>query len=72
MGGRGAGVPAMIGAVARAFAPAADRPSEPNAAPSVVLVVSLLGSGLASWRARPEKRLGLVMALTGTGFFASS
>ena len=38
---------------------------------TVVLGASLLGSGLASWRARPENRLGPVMVLTAFGFFAS-
>jgi hypothetical protein len=67
----GAGVLAMIGAVVLASHQPPDRPSEPNAVLTVVLGASLLGSGLASWRARPENRLGPVMVLTAFGFFAS-
>ncbi len=67
----GAGVLAMIGAVVLASHQPLDRPSEPNAVLTVVLGASLLGSGLASWRARPENRLGPVMVLTAFGFFAS-
>jgi signal transduction histidine kinase len=48
-----------------------DRPTEPDAVLTLVLGASLLGSGLASWRARPENRLGPVMVLTAFGFFAS-
>ena len=41
--------------------------------PPVALLVgwSLLGSGLLSWRARPDNRLGPVMVLTGFAWFAS-
>ena len=67
----GAGVLAMIGAVVLASHQPPDRPSEPNAVLTVVLGASLLGSGLASWRARPENRLGPVMVVTAFGFFAS-
>jgi hypothetical protein len=67
----GAGVTALIGAVYLAAHQAANRPSEPDAVLTVVLGASLLGSGLASWRARPENRLGPVMVLTAFGFFAS-
>jgi signal transduction histidine kinase len=67
----GAGVLAMIGAVVLASHQPPDRPSEPNAVLTVVLGASLLGSGLASWRARPDNRLGPVMVLTAFGFFAS-
>jgi signal transduction histidine kinase len=67
----GAGVLAMIGAVVLASHQPPDRPSEPNAVLTVVLGASLLVSGLASWRARPDNRLGPVMVLTAFGFFAS-
>ena len=70
-------VVAVVGALAGAGAvwlaahQPADRPTEPDAVLTLVLGASLLGSGLASWRARPENRLGPVMVLTGFGFFAS-
>ncbi len=67
----GAGVAAMAGAVYLAAHQSANRPTEPDAVLTLVLGASLLGSGLASWRARPENRLGPVMVLTAFGFFAS-
>jgi signal transduction histidine kinase len=67
----GVGVAAMAGAVYLAAHQTPDRPTEPDAVLTVVLGVSLLGSGLVSWRARPENRLGPVMVLTAFGFFAS-
>ena len=41
--------------------------------PSLALLVgwSFIGSGLLSWRARPDNRLGPVMVLTGFAWFAS-
>jgi signal transduction histidine kinase len=41
--------------------------------PPVALLVgwSFIGSGLLSWRARPENRLGPVMVVTGFAWFAS-
>ncbi len=41
--------------------------------PPVALLVgwSFIGSGLLSWRARPDNRLGPVMVLTGFAWFAS-
>src|SRR5215472_2973290 len=41
--------------------------------PPVTLLVgwSLIGSGLLSWRARPDNRLGPVMVVTGFAWFAS-
>jgi len=67
----GAGVAALIGAVYLAAHQPSNRPTEPDAVLTVVLGVSLLGCGLASWHARPENRLGRVMVLTAFGFFAS-
>jgi signal transduction histidine kinase len=66
-----AGVLAGAGAVWLAAHQPPNRPTEPDAVLTLVLGASLLGSGLASWRARPENRLGPVMVLTGFGFFAS-
>jgi len=46
--------------------------SEIPSAPLVVLVGwSFIGSGLLSWRAQPDNRLGPVMVLTGFAWFAS-
>ena len=67
----GAGVAAMAGAVYLAAHQPANRPTEPDAVLTLVLGASLLGSGLVSWRARPDNRLGPVMLLTAFGFFAS-
>jgi hypothetical protein len=38
---------------------------------TLLVGASLLGTGLASWRARPESRLGPVMVLAGFAWFAS-
>ena len=47
-----------------------DRPTEPGPLLTFVVGASLLGSGLASWHARPDNRLGPIMALTGFAWFA--
>ncbi len=47
-----------------------NRPTEPGPALTLVVGVSLIGSGLAAWYARPENRLGLVMIWTGFAWFA--
>jgi signal transduction histidine kinase len=47
-----------------------NRPTEPGAALTLLVGVSLLGSGLGSWRARPQSRLGPVMVLTAFAWFA--
>jgi signal transduction histidine kinase len=46
------------------------RPTEPGVALTLLVGVSLLGSGLGSWRARPHSRLGPVMVLTAFAWFA--
>ncbi len=38
---------------------------------TLLVGASLLGCGLASWRARPENRLGHIMVFTAFGLFAS-
>ena len=47
-----------------------DRPTEPDAVLTLVVGASLIGCGLASWRSRPENRLGPVMVITGFLWFA--
>jgi signal transduction histidine kinase len=49
----------------------ADRPTEPSWPFTLIVGVSLIGSGLLSWQARPENRLGLLMVCTGFAWFAS-
>ena len=48
-------------------------PRQQIPSPPVALLVgwSYIGSGLLSWRARPENRLGPVMVLTGFAWFTS-
>jgi len=47
-------------------------PSKIPSLPVILLVAwSFIGSGLLSWRARPDNRLGPVMVLTGFTWFAS-
>jgi signal transduction histidine kinase len=66
----GAGVLAGIGAVWLAAQQPPGRPTEPGPVLTLLVGVSLLGCGLASWRARPENRIGLIMVLTGFAWFA--
>ena len=47
-----------------------DRPTEPGPVLTFVVGASLLGSGLASWHARPDNRLGPIMVATGFAWFA--
>jgi signal transduction histidine kinase len=47
-----------------------DRPTEPDAVLTLVVGASLIGCGLASWRSRPENRLGPLMVITGFLWFA--
>jgi signal transduction histidine kinase len=48
----------------------ADRPTEPGPYLTLLVGASLIASGLGSWRARPENRLGPAMVLTGFAWFA--
>jgi signal transduction histidine kinase len=47
------------------------RPTEPGPVLTLLVGASLLGSGVASWRARPENRLGQIMVFTGFAWFAA-
>ena len=67
----GAGVLAGTGAVWLAAHQPPDRPTEPGAVLTLVVGASLVGSGLGSWRARPDNRLGPVMVFTCLVWFAS-
>ena len=65
-----AAIAAGIGATWLAAHAGADRPTEPGPVLTLLVGASLIGCGLASWRARPENRLGPVMVLTGFVWFA--
>jgi signal transduction histidine kinase len=65
-----AAIAAGIGAAWLAAHAGAYRPTEPGVVLTPLVGVSLIGCGLASWRARPENRLGPVMVLTGFFWFA--
>jgi signal transduction histidine kinase len=67
----GAGTLAGIAAVWLAAHTPPGRPTEPGPVLTLLVGVSLLGCGLASWRARPENRVGLIMVLTGFAWFAA-
>jgi signal transduction histidine kinase len=47
------------------------RPTEPGPVLALLVGAALVGCGIAGWRARPENRIGLVMVLTGFGWFAA-
>jgi signal transduction histidine kinase len=66
----GPAVAAGVGATWLAAHAVADRPTEPGPVLTALVGASLIGCGLASWRARPENRLGPVMVLTGFAWFA--
>jgi signal transduction histidine kinase len=66
-----AGLVAGAGAIWMAAHQPPDRPTEPDALLTAVVGASLLGCGIASWRARPENRLGPVMVITGFAWFAA-
>ena len=65
-----AGVPACAGAVWLAANQPPGRPTEPGPVLTLLVGASLLGCGLASWRARPENRVGKIMVFTGFAWFA--
>jgi signal transduction histidine kinase len=67
----GIGLAAAVAAVWLAANQPPNRPTEPGPLLTLLVGASLLGSGLASWRARPENRLGPVMVVTGFAWFAS-
>ena len=66
----GAGTLAGLGAVWLAAHQSPGRPTDPGPLLTLLVGVSLLGCGLASWRARPDNRLGQIMVLTGFAWFA--
>jgi signal transduction histidine kinase len=66
----GIGLLAAFAAVWLAANQPAHRPTEPGPLLTLLVGASLLGSGLASWQARPDNRLGPVMVLTGFAWFA--
>ena len=67
----GAGTLVGGGAVWLAAHQPPGRPTEPGPVLTLLVGASLLGCGLASWRARPENRLGQIMVLTGFAWFAA-
>jgi signal transduction histidine kinase len=67
----GAGLLAALGAVWLAAHQPPGRPTEPGPLLTLLVGGSLLGSGLASWRARPENRVGPIMVSTGLAWFAA-
>jgi signal transduction histidine kinase len=67
----GVGVLAGVGAVWLAAHQPPGRPTEPGPLLTLLVGASLLGSGLASWRARPENRLGRIMVFTGFAWLAA-
>src|SRR3984957_13262704 len=64
-----AGVLAGAGAVWLAAHQPSGRPTEPGPLLTLLVGASLLGCGLASWRARPENRVGKIMVFTGFAWF---
>jgi signal transduction histidine kinase len=66
-----AGVLACAGSVWLAAHQPPSRPTEPGPVLTLLVGASLLGCGLASWRARPENRVGKIMVFTGFAWFAA-
>ena len=48
------------------------RPTEPGPALELLVGLTLLSCGLASWRSRPENRVGRLLVLIGFAWFAES
>jgi len=67
----GLGLLAGAGAVWLAAHQPSSRPTEPGPVLELLVGVSLLGCGLASWRARPENRIGPILVLTGFAWFGA-
>ena len=65
-----AGALAAIFAVKLSVRPPAGRLTEPGPVLEFLVGAALFGCGFASWRARPENRLGPAMVLIGFGWFA--
>ena len=67
-----AGLASGIGAFWVTSHAAIQQPEVPS--PTIALLVgwSFIGSGLLSWQARPDNRLGPVMVLTGFAWFANT
>ncbi len=66
-----AGLLACAGAVWLAAHQPSGRPTEPGPVLELLVGASLVGCGLASRRARPENRIGLIMVVTGFLWFAA-
>ena len=64
------GVLAGAGAVWLAAHQPSGRLTEPGPVLTLLVGASLLGCGLASWRARPENPVGKIMVFTGFAWFA--
>jgi signal transduction histidine kinase len=64
-----AGVLAGAGAVWLAAHQPPGRSTEPGPVLTLLVGASLLGCGLAAWRARPENRVGKIMVFTGFAWF---
>jgi len=65
------GLLAGAGALWVASTPAIQPSGIPSAPVALLVGWSFIGSGLLSWRARPDNRLGPVMVLSGFAWFAS-
>jgi hypothetical protein len=66
-----AGVLAGAGAIWLAAHQPPGRPTEPGPVLTLLVGASLLGCGLASWRTRPDNRIGKIMIFTGFAWFAA-